>query len=85
MSLPARRARPSRPAQDQDPIPATRQIPSTAYIQAYESRLIHGRGEYAKSLTERSGGEGSRGGGLIRWVGEVGEGEGEEEEIWLDR
>lgn len=57
------------------------QIPSQAYIQAYEAQLIYGRTEVAARLAERSA-QGSAM-GLIRWGGESGDGV--EEGVWLDR
>ena len=63
----------------------TLQIPSSAYITAYEAQLVHGRHDLSRQLGERhfNGGDGARDsrGGLIKWSGDR-EGDGE---IWLDR
>ncbi len=66
------------------------QIPSSAYVTAYEAQLIYGRDDLADRITRRDrfaeGGDGESGSGpsrgaLIRWEGE----HDGTEEIWLDR
>lgn len=67
-------------------------IPSNAFVQAYEAQLVYGHSAFARDLyalpnTGSSSAGTSTGtrGALMRWEGDDGDGDEERGEIWVDR